>query len=480
MINASISHQPRDVLFVSHATPEDNEFAKWITLRLAGEGYPVYCEILNLLGGEDPWKNVQKIIREKTVKFLFVASNVSMQEKTGARKELTLAEQVARKKNFEEFIIPLSIENLTRDEYCIELQTTYPVAFEQGWARGLNQLLEKLERQKITKNPAFNPGLVNSWWRNNFDANKGLENKPEELLSNWFEIDKIPDKLYYHYLKPGYTLKFPPDTKGYYYPYKPYGKGIVSFSGNAEDFPDGDFLFGDKFPFKVESLLENNHSNVFLSDRETRDTITDLLRQAWENLFIERGLQTYTLANKSRFCYFKKGQLEKDKIHFIGVDDNKTWRSVIGFKTAGQAKRYWHFGVAAKPLFWGKIFFSVSPHVLFSSDGENMWNDAGKLHKAKMNQCRNWWNPQWRDRIRAVMNFLADGKEAIPLTLGSAENLVANLNNFPVKFLSPMSLIEEKKIGKGNAEEMDDLEDDFIEGEKSDYDFEDDAEEDEF
>ena len=46
--------QPRDVLFISHATPEDNEFAKWLTLRLAAEGYPVYCEILNLLGGRRP------------------------------------------------------------------------------------------------------------------------------------------------------------------------------------------------------------------------------------------------------------------------------------------------------------------------------------------------------------------------------------------------------------------------------------------
>lgn len=464
MTESSTSSE-RDILFVSHATPEDNEFAKWITLRLASEGYRVYCEILNLLGGEDPWKNVQEIIREKTVKFLFVASHVSMQEKTGARKELALAEQVARRENFEEFVIPLSIEKLTRDEYCIELQTTYPTAFENGWAKGLNQLLEKLEQQKVEKFPDFNPGLINSWWRNNFSANQGLQDQPEELLSNWFEIDKIPDKLYYHYLKPGYSLKFPTDEKGFIYPYKPYGKGIVAFTPNPEDFPDGDYLFGDKFPFKVDNLLDNKHSNIFLSDRETRNIITDLLRQAWENLFVQRELESYALANKSKFCYFKKGQLEKDKIHFTGVDGNKTWRSVVGYKTTGKSKRYWHFGVAAKPLFWSSIFFSISPHVLFSSDGENMWTDPDKLHKAKMNQCRNWWNPHWRDRIRAVMNYLADGQDEIPLTLGGSENLIVNINNFPVKFLSPVSLIEEKQITK---ETMDDLEDDLTEDDQTD------------
>jgi hypothetical protein len=149
----------------------------------------------------------------------------------------------------------------------------------------------------------------------------------------------------------------------------------------------------------------------------------------------------------------------------MGIDGGKTWRSVIGYKTVGKNKRYWHFGVAAKPLFWSSIFFSVSPHVLFSSDGEKMWTDDKKLHKAKMNQCRNWWNPQWRDRIRAVMNYLADGNEEIPLRLGSAEDLIVNINNFPMKFSSPVSLFEEKKSTKkkSKADEVeDDLEDDLI------------------
>ncbi|HEY0460532.1 MAG TPA: toll/interleukin-1 receptor domain-containing protein [Pyrinomonadaceae bacterium] len=67
----------RDLLFISHATPEDNEFAKWLTLRLAAEGYPVFCEIVDFLGGEDPWRDIEQVIRQRAIKVLFVLTNVS-------------------------------------------------------------------------------------------------------------------------------------------------------------------------------------------------------------------------------------------------------------------------------------------------------------------------------------------------------------------------------------------------------------------
>lgn len=67
----------RDVIFISHAYPEDNEFTRWLALRLAVEGYPVWCDLTKLLGGEDFWRSVEKIIRQKALKVLFVLSESS-------------------------------------------------------------------------------------------------------------------------------------------------------------------------------------------------------------------------------------------------------------------------------------------------------------------------------------------------------------------------------------------------------------------
>jgi len=38
----------RNKIFISHATPDDNDFTKWLALKLIGLGYVVWCDILFL------------------------------------------------------------------------------------------------------------------------------------------------------------------------------------------------------------------------------------------------------------------------------------------------------------------------------------------------------------------------------------------------------------------------------------------------
>jgi len=53
----------RNMIFVSHANPEDNLFTRWLALRLAREGYPVWSDLTKLLGGEDFWRDIEVAIR---------------------------------------------------------------------------------------------------------------------------------------------------------------------------------------------------------------------------------------------------------------------------------------------------------------------------------------------------------------------------------------------------------------------------------
>jgi hypothetical protein len=75
--DASVTANGRSMLFISHANPEDNEFTRWLALRLANEGYPVWCDLTKLLGGEDFWEEIEFAIRNRTAKFLFVVSRAS-------------------------------------------------------------------------------------------------------------------------------------------------------------------------------------------------------------------------------------------------------------------------------------------------------------------------------------------------------------------------------------------------------------------
>jgi hypothetical protein len=99
------------MVFLSHANPEDNEFTLWLALQLATEGYPVWCDLTKLLGGEDFWKDAEHAIRERTIKFLCVLSKTS-NVKIGPLQELQVAQNVMRDNNFQDFIIPLLIDDL--------------------------------------------------------------------------------------------------------------------------------------------------------------------------------------------------------------------------------------------------------------------------------------------------------------------------------------------------------------------------------
>src|SRR6266852_9274150 len=87
----------RDTVMISHANPEDNEFTLWLALQLAREGYRVWTDLTDLLGGESFWSDIEQVIRTRAVKFIYVLSRVSNEANRGFRKELHLADSEGKK-----------------------------------------------------------------------------------------------------------------------------------------------------------------------------------------------------------------------------------------------------------------------------------------------------------------------------------------------------------------------------------------------
>ena len=46
----------RNKIFISHPAPNDNDFTKWLALKLIALGYEVWCDVLFLDKGADFWK----------------------------------------------------------------------------------------------------------------------------------------------------------------------------------------------------------------------------------------------------------------------------------------------------------------------------------------------------------------------------------------------------------------------------------------
>jgi len=215
------------MLFISHAW-EDFEVTKWLALQLAKEGYGVWCDITKLLGGENWPKEINTALQERTCLFLFVLSKYS-NEKPDPLGEFEVARKVMKREKIKNYIVPLKVDNISRDEVDYRLQEIQSISFDVSWADGLAELLRLLDERNIPKHPSFNPQTVNDWWRyHGVDAIK-IQDLPEELYSNRFEVIKYPENINVH------VFDGKPRLNGYIkYPIMRYKDYILSFSDADE------------------------------------------------------------------------------------------------------------------------------------------------------------------------------------------------------------------------------------------------------
>ena len=231
---------------------------------------------------------------------------------------------------------------------------------------------------------------MTSWWREQFSADGGVRDQPQEHLSNWFPITDLPDEIYFHILfdsrsdNPKVKTDLP-------YPAFQQRNYLVSFA-KADDFEDklGESLrIGDTHTFQTADFLAGKVRQEIITRKEGRDFITRLLRLAWQRMVQRRSLPVYELANETRCFYFTKGMVEHDTISFRNMNGGTSHRSVVGFKTVKatdsreESKRYWHFGIQARPLVYPQIAYCIKPHVIFSDDGQSIWEGKLRLHRAR-------------------------------------------------------------------------------------------------
>lgn len=437
----------RDKIFISHANPEDNDFTRWLCLRLVSAGYPVWCDIVRLKGGEDFWNDIELAIRDRTIKFIYVLSKTS-NDKQGPRQELQVAKGVARRERLHDFIIPLHIDDLPHADINILLNQLNAISFEKSWAQGLKELLDKLEQDGVPKDSLNTPKVAASWWRDQFSAERGLSNSPEDYLSNWFLVESLPEDIYFHLIK---NVPWGDENEGKNPPFPvfPYAGGVFTFAARNDltTAEDEGWLIPQTHKFRTRDVLDGSLSQV-IDIRQARNAMTHLLRESWLRMIRERGLAIHEMANNAWSFYFVKDQVRNDRLEFIGMEHMPSHRYVMGYKTlrtADGAKkvRHWHFGISAKPFVYPTMAYGIKAHVLFSDDGKEIWQSDKRLNRARMSQCRNWWNDDWRDRILATMHWLAVGGETIDIPVG--RGTVIKVAKSPQLFTSEVSFVEPSK-----------------------------------
>lgn len=420
----------RQALFISHATPEDNVFARWLGAKLSASGYEVWADVMHLQGGLDWQRELEHALRHRAIKVLVACSPVGF-DKQGVRNEVEIACNVALDLNDPKFIIPLK---LAPYEPPFRIAHVQHIDFTQGWAAGLAELLETL--QDVHKIPHRGSQPNNLWHTIQAQGGATVSKTPEPLISNWLQIGKLPDHVYY--LEPPFGLpleKFN-DRSNHQWPVVPVLNGLLSFART-----DQDGLIARDLPAKIVAklltaqFLEDGWPKLNLAAFEAQRTLSDLGNQAIERYFHRKQLSFMEMA-RSRAWWGNIKAVPKGQIRFTWPD----WtgrRQIIG--QSGKRAVHWHYGVSAQCRTDPFPHFRLSGRLIFSENGLDAITDAKRAHRLRRSFAKGWRNARWRDMLLAFLRWTFDGKAEVLLPVADEQNIVLALP--PIALISPISAV---------------------------------------
>jgi len=422
----------RQALFISHASPEDNAFTIWLGAKLAAAGYEVWADVLRLTGGDDWQRKLEDALRNRACKVLLVANQKSV-DKQGVRNEIQIASDVAKKIGDTRFIIPLKLGPF--DAPFLIAHAQY-IDFSRGWSSGLHELMSALQDEY--KVPVSNAPSTAIWSSLQAMHGRKLEQRPENLVSNWLRVRKMPEKIHYYRnaeLRGNDVMLSSPRV--------PYGDGFLT----CEEHP-----IRGASKMSLSLALGVGWSELGISVEEMRKMFANLANHGMESFLKSRGLHSFEMAN-GQLAWWFGGDLPDTRLAF-------DWGGVKGSRVlrgASEKRRVqWHFGVSSKYHGGSVRYFRLRARLLFSEDGKTAL-PGKRTHSMRRSFAKGWRNARWRDMLLTFLFWLSNGESVIRLQLHSTDDLLVEVP--PLMFVSPVG------VSEGEEEELN--EDETSEGESS-------------
>ncbi len=425
----------RDLIFIGHANPEDNELTLWLRSKLINEGYDVECDLTCLTGGEDDyWKVLQDILENRACKYLLILSKNTFQ-KQGVIDEWEQVKSISKRHNLKDFVMVLKIDDVPFD-VRIGLNVKNQFRFDESGAKALKKLIVKIDQDNVPKQ-RNTPLSINDWLKNKHTTLSGVVKKKEKFYSNWLSIPSLPPKLFFY--------KYSNDTQAQAildeindYPIVRHDVYLITFLSDLPIFSlkhQIEIKYTARFDVNANSAFHRFESNDFPNYDDLRRLLVRLLKNSFSKYLLKRDLNVYEMSQKTLCYYYKKDQLELNKVHFT-YEGKKAWKLLIG----EFHESFWHYGISFHPLLYPELCFSLRAHLVFSDDGLTIWNDKKKVHKARRSKGKNWFNPDWRHLLLAFIKSLSDDGSVIKLPL--SEKNILQIPATTIQFYSDLGYEE--------------------------------------
>lgn len=437
---------PRETVFISHAAPEDNEFSVWLASKLSLAGYKVWVDRQRLRGGDDFWDDIDRVLRNETIKQIVVFSrHVS---KLGVKKELAIGGIVATRLKDTKFMIAIRADDVDWGDAPPEFVRANILNAHPNWADCLKPLFEALEESRVPKRPGPDAGTLKTLIDAREEGRACVHLIPEVCLTNWFPMVPAPSRIRYYRFE-GLQDRMRSWLKNCQVPFTDQGRLVGSFADPAGFAMSGPFDENMTTAYDVSfaDFAAGQELGPFADKGSGSRDLVNLFRQHFDKLAEGRGLKPVNFASGEVGWFFPDDLIPKNKAEYIDKE-GKVRRRVMSGK---YRKLRWHTCLIVKPRIWPIPIYRVLVNVVLSEDGKTPL-PGDKTHRKRKKVTRSWWNDIWRDRMLAAMAFLADGKPDLEFGAGNEAFGVSTLPitvDLPVSFLpgDPSPVVEEDDDG---------------------------------
>lgn len=447
----------QESIFISHATPEDNDFVRWLGTKLELAGYKVWLDLARLKGGDYFWNKIEAAIRNESFRFIAVVSKVSV-GKQGVQDEWAVAGTVER--NVPGFLIPVRLDGIEFSQTPISIHRKNLIDFAGGWHKGLTQLLDTLEDAKAKKVSCPDPAIVKHWLPEQQEgAIVRLEAK-EFLDSSWLKIQSLPLTIETAKIL-GDARGIPTTQENRVLPWFEHEDRIVGFAKAVDlvSLMAKSVMLKPASGVDTETFVKEGSTLGEKSVRrsEARKRVGNLVRQAWELTMEAKG---FACAEQSagRKIFYVTPEMTGGRGKFVSFEDfdGRKRRKALN----GRSERRgacWAYGVGIVPSFDEPWRIELRSTVVFTDDQGRPFQDSLKAHRLRRGFCRNWWNEQWRTLLRAFLWLASGGDEVITLPVGSERSIMVSAA--PISFESPVGLSD--ALPTEDAEPLDEPDDEL-------------------
>lgn len=420
---------PRTTVFLTHAAPEDNQFALWLASKLAIAGYRVWIDRRRLRGGDDTWDEIDRILRNETIKQIVVFTRNTA--KAGVKKELAIGDIMKSRLSDPDFMIPIRNDDISYGDAPPEFLRKNILNAYPNWHDCLKDLFETLDGANVPRTSSPDADVLRSVVDAREDGRRYVVQEPETALTNWFAI-KPPVAIRYFRLG-GMQEQRNAWLAGCNAPHVPMGLLAGSFSDPAGFALSSTFDLATEVGYDIpfEKFITGENLGPYLDRPAASNDVANLLRQHFAKHAESRKLLPVEFANREIGWFFPDNLIPSNRISFDAKDGRHIRRVMSGkFKSLR-----WHVCLLARPRIWPNLCYRIHANVVLSEDGKTPL-EGDKTHKRRRRLTKSWWNDVWRDRLLAALHYLSDGDGSIRFIAGNEKIIV---DTWPISVELPVS-----------------------------------------